>query len=443
MVRFRGYKKPKKALSRFRPNSRIFQRLFLVAAGAVAAVLLVILVIVPAVNSDTPLPPETKVPSEAEIAAQYADVDEGTLAGLAGDSSALGGAAGESAEHKIGVTALAVPPQDTVLLSSLEKAAVADMESGAIADFFLYDAQGDQNQQIQDVYAMVNHGVHVMIVVNTDAYNFTKIADIAEKNQIAIVAYNTDAQSGFAVNIRQSGAGPADLAQRLKDAGVTSTSVLQGTDEQVSQVQSVLPVDHRYTDMWDAVFQVKSAADAGTPLESMIVLDYNGADVLRSWFSKNTVPRAYAAVGTVNYIKVWYQLLNGGYDYVEAVETEDGEETTSSAPVHVQATAAEFAGFASTTANNAGNVLFEFATRLAQGQTLVEPNYVYEMTGGEIITNETLAKYYEQVKDLESGLVYSTADLSDIEALFVSSEEPEESQPKTMKQQATATVTKG
>lgn len=443
MVGLKGHKKRKRF--HLRLNSHNFRRMLLIAAGAVAAVLLIVFVIVPRAGQQEAQPPAGVTdPGEADIVAQYEGVDADTLAGLAGDSSAMGSAPSETAEHKIGVTALTVPSQDIALLSSLEKAPVDDLASGAIADFYLYDAQGDQNQQIQDVYAMVNHGVHVMIVMNTDEYNFAKIADIAEKNNIAIVAYNTDAQSGFAVNVIQSGTSAADFARLLRDAGMTSTSVLKGSDEQVAQIQDVLPVDHRYADMWDAIFEVKTAADAGTPLESMIVLDYNGADVLRSWFSKSEVPQAYAAVGTVNFIKVWYQLVNGGYDYVETVETEDGEEEATADPIHVQATPAQFAGFASTTASNAGDVLYEFATRLAQGEQLAEENYNYEMTGGEMITNDTLAAYYEQVKDLEGGLVYSTADTSGIAALFTASseEETEDPQLKTIKQQATVAITK-
>lgn len=419
-MRNRPFKRHRQGIPFLR--SRFWRRhglkVLIAAAAAVVLLLLLFFVVLPNVQKSGEV---QKDPTQQEIDASYEGVDQETLDGLAGAGAAV---AKEQLlkDQKIGVSALNTQPQDTTLLSSLEKASAEDVKSGTIADFYLYDAQGDQNQQIQDVFTMVNNGVGVLIVVNTDEYNFAKIADIASKNNIRLVTYATQAQTGFAVNVKESQNTAVEFAKFLKGLSIPETDVLKATEEQVAQMSEFVKVTARYEDIWDAVAATKASIDAGAPKQSMVVMDYNGADVLKGWLSKSTFPRAYAAVGTANYIKMWYALLNGGYQYTP--ETVEGQPPP--APIVVQATPEQFAGCSVTAVQNVGDILYTFARHLAMGDTLPQENYVYEMAGYQVITNENLAQFYEQVKDQEGGLVYSTADTKEIASLFVTKTAPSE-----------------
>ncbi len=278
------------------------------------------------------------------------------------------------------------------------------------------DANGSQNQQIQDVYTMINKGYSVIVVAGADTYNFEKITEICANNNVQVVAYDVDAASGFAVNVVDKSDASADFAQFIKDAGLSATSVLKGTEQQIETVQSIVNVDKQFTEMWDAVYDIGVSIENEDPLQSIIVFDYNSNDVLRAWLRQDTTPKAMAGVATVAFVKTWYELLNGGVEIqIGEVDEESDEEPETKT---VSATAADFSAYAMTSIENVGDVLYEFAKRLAEGGSLPEANYVYEVEGYDGITSSNIAQYYEKVKDRDSGLVYSTVDLGDIDALF-------------------------
>jgi hypothetical protein len=151
-------------------------------------------------------------------------------------------------------------------------------------------------------------------------------------------------------------------------------------------------------------------------MQSIIVFDYNSNDVLRAWLRQDVAPQAMAGVATVAFVKTWYELLNGGVE-IQTGEADEGSEEEPETKT-VSATAADFSAYAMTSIGNAGDVLYAFAKKLAEGGSLPEANYVYEIEGYDGITNGNITQYYEKVKDRDSGLVYSTADLGDIDALF-------------------------
>jgi ABC-type sugar transport system substrate-binding protein len=164
-------------------------------------------------------------------------IDEETLAGLSGEGAALD-AGRETGELKIGVTLQEVSGRHGGLLTGLESAAALDVRNGAIDDFEVRDARGSRNQQIQDVYSMINKGFSVIIVVGADEYNFGKISEICANNNVQLVAYGVDAESGFAVNVVDRSDASADFARFIKNSGLDSTNVLKGTEEQLAAVEA-------------------------------------------------------------------------------------------------------------------------------------------------------------------------------------------------------------
>ncbi|MGI6152469.1 MAG: hypothetical protein ACOYJB_01365 [Christensenellaceae bacterium] len=409
-------------------NKRI--RFALIVAGAVALVCLFVFLWLPGRLPQNETPAEAAVNFEEEPMTDYDTVDDETRAGLLGEQSALSANADER-EKKIGITLLGASQQDSTLLTGMEKAAQADIAAGNIEDFYFYDAENDHNQQIQDVFTMVNNGVKIMIVMNTDEYNYIKIADIANRNGISLITYHTDAENGFTVDLRDSGGNAQDFADFMLQNGVQQTDVLNGTSEQLEQIQSVLPVGTWYEDFWDAAAAIRYSLDSEAPKDSMIVLDYNGGDILKNWLNNGAYPKAYAAVATVNYIKTWYALLNGGYTPPQEVDEDGNAVQPETPPVTVSATPDQFKGMAVTSAQNIGDILYAFAIHLANGDVLPEAEYVYEVSATEFITNENLASFYEQVKNEENGLVYSSVDAASIDGLFAAAQQQaaEEEQP--------------
>ncbi|MEG2520295.1 MAG: hypothetical protein RSA86_03020 [Christensenellaceae bacterium] len=411
-------KKYARYMNRGRINVMRFMRkhkkMLLIALAAIIAVCVVLFLVVPNVTKNQNV--QSNEPTQEELTANE-QIDDETLAGLTGEDDSLFSQNGDFVQEglKIGVTMLELNSDDTVMVSGMEKAAAQDIKEKTLGDFIVYDAQGDQNQQIQDVYSMINKGVKVIVVTATDTYNFTKIADIAKSNQVAVVAYNSQATTGFAANIKKPATAATDFAEFIKKSGQTSTQVLNAAPKQAEQVAQVLPVDAQYTDLWEAISAVDTSITDAAPKQSMIVFDENAYKMLRAWFAKSTYPSAYAGVATVDYIKAWYSLLNGGFTYLPPAQ--EGEPQTEE-PILVNASAAQFHGLAITTVQNTGDIVYEFAFQLANGKKLAQSDFVYEMSGAEQITNENLAQYYEKCKDSPEGLVYTTVDTADLAGLF-------------------------
>lgn len=407
---FGGYstRKIKKKMGRFIRRNRFW----VLIGAAAAAVLLVVFVVAPAVRGNT------ETPAEAEQDAYDTPIDQidaETLAGLSGEDSSVFEAEAQTGEVRIGVTMSDVSGKNKALVTSLEKAAAEDIRQGMIQEFDMRDARGSQNQQIQDVYTMINNGVSVIIVAQADAYNFGKIAEICRSNNITVVGYNVEATEGFAANVVDTSDASADFAQFMKNAGESSTRTLKAAESQLAAVEGVIPVDRNYEEMWDAVYDIRMSIEDESPLGSIIVFDYNANDVLRAWLRSDVTPGAMAGVGTVAYIKTWYQMLNGGVEVVIAeAEDEDDEPET----ITVSATEDGFAGCAMTSIENIGDVLYAFAYNIAAGRALPHDGYVYGVAGYDLITNANIGQYYEKVKDEESGLVFSAINVEDIDALF-------------------------
>jgi hypothetical protein len=399
-------RKIRKKAGHFIRHNRFF---FLIGAAA-AAVLLLVFFVIPAVRGRTDQPAAAE---ENTYDTPVDQIDAETLAGLAGEDSSVFETAPAADEIKIGVTMLTVSGTNKALVTSLEKAAAEDIRSGAVQAFDMRDARGSQNQQIQDVYTMINNGISVMIVAQADAYNFGKISEICGSNNVTVIGYNVEATEGFAVNVMDTSDASADFARFLRDEGQERTRTLRATEEQRAAVEGVIPVDRHYEEMWDAVYDIRMSIEEGEPFDSIIVFDYNANDILRAWLRSDMTPRAMAGVGTVAYIKTWYQLLNGGVEVVVS-EPEDGEAET----ITVSADESAFAGCAMTSVGNAGDVLYAFAYNIADGDALPHDGYLYQLAGYELITNANIDRYYEMVRDEDSGLVFSAADIGDIDALF-------------------------
>ncbi len=406
----------------------------IIGIGAVAIAVVFFLVIKPLVIDKTINMgdvSEAQTTTQAYEKTQTEDIDSETLAGLIGEDSALTVGEGEFSGQgiKIGVTMTDFNLADISTLKTLEKQAAQEITKDTINDFYVYDADGDENQQIQDVFSMINSGINTLIIVNTTDYNTVKIIDIALSNKVKCLALNSAVTEGLEANVIEKDDSPKDFATFIKNSGQAQTYVLRGNPKQIGEISGIIPVKENFEDIQTAGAAVENSIKEKTPITSMICLDNNPGNMLKVWVNKGEYPNAYAAYATVDYIKTWYELINGGTTgnpnenaeiSTPAVEDEvaGNTERQNTKPISVEAKEGEFAGYAITKIENTGDVLFELALNIALGKSITTPGYVVEIQGSEVITQENLEQYYNKVKDMPSGFIYSKATVPQIAELF-------------------------
>ena len=387
------------------------------SAGIAAAVVVVVVLLATGVLTGTATPDaQASDPSQEEIDAYYDGADEDTMAGLSGETEATPTPYGDFAEkgHIIGISVLSPNVEDYQLLAYVSRAADASIEAGEIDNFLLRDANGDENQQQQDVLSMINEGANTIVVMGTDNYNFQKLSELCGENYVKIVACNIDATEGFAVNIVSQANYAQTFADFAKENGAPSVYTIDATEAEVNTIREVLPVTANI-DGTDATNNIADRLDKSEPVWDMMFFDNSANSVLKMYTKKGVVPNSIGTPAYVGFIKTWYALMHDGVSFDEV--DEEGNVLSSTTPV--KATSDEFHGIAYTQVQNLGEIVYKFAYNISIGKVLPSDNYVYNIVGEEYVTNDNLDAYYAQIGSLtDKDILPSMADTSGIDELF-------------------------
>jgi hypothetical protein len=388
------------------------------SAGIAAAVVVVVVLLATGVLTGTAGTPSSQAsdPSQEEIDAYYDGADEDTMSGLSGESEATPTPYGDFAEkgHIIGISVLSPNVEDYQLLAYVSKAADASIEAGEIDNFLLRDANGDEDQQQQDVLSMINDGANTIVVMGTDNYNFQQLSELCSENYVKIVACNIDATEGFAVNIVSQANYAQTFAEFAKDSGATSEYTIDATETEVNTIREVLPVSANI-DGADATENISGRLDKSEPVWDMMFFDNSANSVLKMYIQKGVVPNSVASPAYVGFVKTWYALLHDGVTFEET--DEEGNVISSTTPV--TSTPDEFHAIAYTQVQNLGEIVYKFAYNISMGKVLPSDNYIYNAAGEEYITSDNLDSYYAQIGTLaDTDILPSMADTSGIDELF-------------------------
>lgn len=375
----------------------------------------------------------------------YSAVDESVLAGLAGTDESLFTDEEELADSlfaeegiRIGVTLGKIDSvEDEQILSRLEEVTNAAENQKLVYEVYYYNANGNYNQQIQDVRSLIKNKVDAIIVGLSDANSFNMVSMMAREEGIPVIALDAPVQSGYAVNVMADqqawGAVYGEfMAEQLaagnlvgiwgsqSDANDSARqSAVSGILAGVPQI-TVVGTSYAEWKKEDAKAAMAAFLTAGQ-VDGVITEEGMAEGVLDAFIEAGKLPRVMCADVTAGFIKKWYALKNGGLSIASKTEDkqdEDGPEPTPT-PAVMLAQPGEMTVCAQPAPAAIGTVAFEIALRLAEGDSLVKEGETYSYQVNALITDENLGTYYEQIKDKEDS--YAIRDFiveSDIDALF-------------------------
>jgi len=394
--------------------TRFVKKNKILSIGIAAAVVVVVVLLATGVFAG--LAAQTSNPSQEEIDAYYSGADEDTLAGLSGDTSATPAPYGDFAEkgHIIGISVLSPTVEDYQLLAYVSKAADASIDAGEIDNFLLRDANGDANQQQQDVLSMINDGANTIVVMGTDNYNFQKISELCSENYVKIVACNIDAAEGFAVNIVSQANYALKFAEFAKESGAEEVYTIDATEAEVNTIRTVLHVRSNIEGI-EATTNISGRLEKNEFVSDMMFFDNSANAVLKMYIAKGVVPNSIATPAYVGFIKTWYNLMHDGV----SIETTDADGNVTATTAPLKSTPDKFHAIAYTQVQNLGEIIYKFAYNISLGKVLPSDNYVFSSAGEEYITNENLDTYFAKIGTLtDKDILPSLADTSGIDALF-------------------------
>lgn len=411
----------------------------------------------------------------------YTDVDAATLAGLAGtdeslfsDDEELADALFEEEGIRIGVTVGSIDSSDQeFILNRLEQVSSAAEADKSIFKTYYYNANGDYNQQLQDVRSLIKNGVDVIIVGFTGEESFKMITMMAQNEGIPVVAFDAPADSGYAINVvaDQSAWGSVYgqfVADKLAEGNVVQILGKQDSaidTERAAAINKALAANVNLT-VSDAIYaewdetKAKEAMAAylkgSDPADAVITEEGMAEGILDAFVEKGVLPKVMCGDATAGFIKKWYALKNGGIDVTPPAEDDgnkkdDETPTPTPAPVMFTAQPGEFITCAQPAPSGIGAAAFDIALEMAKGRTLIKEGQTFKYTVGTLITDANLAQYYEQVKDQSDSFIVSdilTDDVLDtlLNPLEEQPDDTSESQPaatleETPKSQATPAET--
>lgn len=401
----------------------------------------------------------------ADESYDYSDVDKSTLAGLAGTDESLFSDDEELADAlfaeegiRIGVTVGSIESSDQeFILNRLEQVSNAAETDKTIFKTYYCNANGDYNQQLQDVRSLIKNEVDVMIVGFTDEESFKMISMMAENAGIPMVAFNAPVDSGYAINVVADQSAWGSVYGKFVTDHITEGNVVQILGRQDSAIDAeraqairtalatnvnLLTSDAIYAE-WDeqkaqeamAEYLKDGVADAVITEEGM------AEGILDAFIEQGVLPKVMCGDATAGFIKKWYALKNGGIDVTPAAEDNgDSEDTAMPTPTLVMFTAksGEFIVCAQPAPTGIGAAAFSIALEMAKGRTLIEEGQTYNYTVGTLITDANLDQYYEQVKDKDDSFIVS--DLLADDVLDTLLNPLEEQTAETASAELTATV---
>lgn len=329
----------------------------------------------------------------------------------------------------IGVSVLSPSLEDYTLMAYFDKEANADIKSKELTNFIMSNAKGDGKKQLTDVQNMIQKGANVIVVMGTKSEDFAKISEVCAQSKVQIVACNVDATQGFAVDVMSQANHALKFAQFAKQSGASVIYTVGADTTQVKTIESVVHVDANIASE-NASKNISDRLNQATPVWDLMFFDNSANAVLKMYVKKGALPTSISTPAYVGFIKTWYALMHDGVDPTTGapVSTKAAASASPSAGVSASASLAaaatkadpsKFHAIAYTKVQNLGEIVYRFALNLSAGRTLPQPNYVFDMTGEEYITNENIDSFYAKIGKLtDQDILPSIGDSSTVDALF-------------------------
>ena len=437
-----------------------YYKLAAVAAGVLALVAVGLVLLLGGVKTETaslqPAAQPTLTPPPAEESYDYSDVDDATLAGLAGtdeslfsDDQEMEEAVFEEEGIRIGVTVGSITSSEQeLILNRLEQASSAAEADKTIYKTYYCNANGSANQQLQDLRSLIKNEVDVIVVGFTDAQSFKMIAMMAQNEGIPVVAFDAPTDSGFAVNVVADQAAWGDIYGKFAAANLAEGTVVQmfgkpddaADAQRASAIGTALAANTGLTATaplygeWDKQKAKEAMAEYLKHGKTDVVITEEGMaeGILDAFVEEGVLPKVMCGDATAGFIKKWYALKNGGID-VTPPPKDDGkkkndDETPEPTPTPVMLTAqpGEMIVCAQPAPSGVGAAAFDIALEIAKGRTLIAQGQTFKYTVGTVITEANLDEYYELVKDQSDAYVVSDRLRDDVlNSLLNPLEEPE------------------
>lgn len=367
----------------------------------------------------------------------YSEVDEDVLAGLAGTDESLFSTDEEMADAvlaeqglRIGVTVGNIDSSEKELvLNRLEQASSAAETDKSVYKVDYCNANGNYNQQLQDVRSLIKNEVDVIIAGFSDAESFDMVCALAADEGIPVVAFDAPSPQGYAVNVVADQSTWGSVYGKFMAAKLGAGNLIQILGSQDSPVDTqrataitaelaanagIVAAGTSYAN-WDEAAAKQAMAgylSSGTVADGVITEEGMAKGVLDAFIDARVLPKVMCGDATAGFIKKWYTLKNGGIDVTPAPDVKDKdkdktEPTPTPAPVMFTAQPGEFVVCAQPAPSGIGAAAFKIALEMAKGRTLIKEGQTFNYTVSTLITDENLAEYYEQVKDKDDAFIVS------------------------------------
>jgi ribose transport system substrate-binding protein len=438
-------------LSGIKALLRRYYKVIAVAGGVLVVAVLCLVLLLGGKNTaatgqtaqTTPsLPPAEETYTEETY--DYTTVDAATLAGLAGTDESLFSDDEELADAlfaeegiRIGVTVGSIDSSDQeLILNRLEQVSNTAEADKTIYKTYYNNANGDYNQQLQDVRSLIKNGADVIIVGFTNEESFKMITMMAENEGIPVVAFDAPVDSGYAINVVADQSAWGSVYGKFAADKLAAGNVVQVLGKQDSPIDTeraaaiaaalaanvnLTMADPIYAE-WDETKAKEAMAaylDGGTA-DAVITEEGMAEGILDAFVAKGVLPKVMCGDATAGFIKKWYALKNGGIDVTPPAEddgkkkNDDETPTPTPAPVMFTAQPGEFITCAQPAPSGIGAAAFDIALEMAKGRTLKTEGQTFKYTVSTLITDTNLAEYYEQVKDLDDSYIVCDRLTSDV-----------------------------
>ena len=454
--RMRG-RRPKGLWAFIRRNYKL---LSIGAAGVVAGIVCLIIFVG---SADKPASVETAGAPVAETATptqsilpvaegnyDYSSVDESVLAGLTGTDDSLFTDDEEMADAlfteeglRIGVTVGSLDSSENEqILSRLEETANIVEGQKLVYEVYYYNANGNYNQQVQDVRSLIKNQVDAIIVGFSDETRFNMVSMMAKEQNIPVVAIDAPAELGCSVNIVADNQTWGEtygtfLAQNLiagniaaifdnKDDPADSTRLSEALGA-VAENQSLTVTGTAYAagNKADSKAAMAALLKAGQ-VDGVITEDGMAEGILDAYIEAGTLPKVMCGDVTAGFIKKWYALKNGGLSVAPKTDGKKDDDEPAPTPVLLLAQPDEMVVCAQPSTAGVGAAAFEFALKLAEGRKLKQEGMAFEYQVNVLVTDDNLDTYYEQIKDKDDDFtIRDFIVTSEIDELFEAAEAAE------------------
>lgn len=356
-----------------------------------------------------------------ETGYNYDDVDDSVLAGLAGSDDSLFSDIDDELEDaifaeegiRIGVTIGDLKSDtDKMMLGRLEQASNAAEVNELVYEVYYYNAQGDFNQQLQDVRSLIKNKVDAIIVAASSRESFEMVVALATDAGIPVVAYNAPAgTSGYAINIVSDQAAWGSVYGEFMAQNLTAGKIVQvlGSDSdeldlaRAAAINAALAANENISvadtlyEKWDSDDAYDAMAeylDEEGYVPGIITEEGMAKGILDAFIEIERLPVVMCGDASAGFIKTWYALKTKGIDITP--KPEDDEEV---ATVIFKSKIGEMIVIAQPAPVSIGAVAFEVAYQLAQGRTMKVAGATFVYNVETIITDSNLPKYYAIIRD--------------------------------------------